>query len=444
MNGERIPVTVLSGSLGAGKTSTLNHLLENAGDLRIAVLVNDMGEINVDAELLSAGADVVADGGMAELSNGCICCERQDDLESEVARLAAERDFDVLVVEASGISEPEPIARLFLTESRAAAVYDLDTLVTVVDANLFVETFGDRERVERQTAPGDDDRPLSDLLVEQVEVANVILLNKTDLVDESDHDRAAELIGALNPGAEIIRTVHSRVDHDRILETGRFEPEDLGDDVTGTRAHDSETSEYLHHEDDENPANDKHGHSEHEHHHVHDHHGHSKHDHDHDDNDHSHKDHDHRSPEQTYGVTSFTYRRRRPFHPERLWSFVRDLPPSVVRSKGLTWVAGLDDVSLTFSQAGPTATFESVGPWIASLHEIERDLYRDANPSLRWDDDHGDRRTELVFIGQDIPESDIVDRLDSCLVTDDEWSDAPEVDDRYPIEEGASVQMDLR
>ncbi|MEF8779760.1 MAG: GTP-binding protein, partial [Haloferacaceae archaeon] len=278
MNGSDTPVTLLSGSLGAGKTTTLNHLLENAGDRRVAVLVNDMGEINVDAELLSAGTDLAAEGGVAELSNGCICCERQDDLESEVARLAAEREFDYLVVEASGISEPEPIARLFTTASRAAAAYAFDTLATVVDANRFIETFGDRDGIERRTAPGSDDRPLSDLLVEQVETANVLLLNKCDLVDEGDLVRAEELLATLNPGARVVRTVRGRVDPDELLDTGLFDPADLGGGGAPT------FDVHAGHGDDTESAAHDHG--------------------DHGGHDHGDHDHDHTSPEQTYGITS--------------------------------------------------------------------------------------------------------------------------------------------
>ncbi|AUX10789.1 GTPase, G3E family [Halalkaliarchaeum desulfuricum] len=411
MTTSKIPVTLLSGSLGAGKTSTLNHLLVNAGNRRIAVLVNDMGEINIDAELLSAGTDVAADGGIAELSNGCICCERQDDLETEVARLADERDFDYLVVEASGISEPEPVARLFTTASRAAAAYELDTLATVVDATQFLETFDDSETVERKTAPGAEDRPLSDLLVEQIETANVLLLNKCDLVDDEELELAEELLSTLNPGAKVVRTVHGQIDPEEILATGCFDPDNLGE-VGG-----APTFEIDHPED-----------------------GHHDHEHDH--------DHDHATPERTYGITSISYRRRRPFHPERLWEVVNDLPGAVVRSKGLCWLAGQDDVAVSYSQAGPTVRFEAVGPWIAGLPEIERDLYRDGNRDLPWDDEHGDRRTELVFIGHDVDDAGITERLDACLVTDDEWENMgrkpTDQGAGYPTEIGASVEIDLR
>jgi len=391
-----IPVTVLCGPLGAGKTTTVNHLLEHNDGRSIAVLVNDMGSVNVDADLLSAGTDLAADGGVAELSNGCICCERQDDLETEVARLASERDFEFLLVEASGISEPEPIARLFTTGSRAAAAYDLDTMVTVVDAERFLGAFGDSDGIERETAPGDTDRPLSDLMVEQIEYADVVVLNKTDLVDDAGLDRAEELIRELVPRARIYRTTEGRVDAGDILGTGLFDPAETGSGA-GWQQH---TGEHANGDVDDGHDHDGHGHA----------------------------DHDHASPDEVYNVSSFVYERRRPFHPGRIHGLLGDLPPSVVRSKGVFWVAGRDESALLLSQAGPNARVEVLGPWLASLPEIERDLYRGNRPDVEWDDEHGDRRTELVFIGQEIDDS-LVDRLDDCLVTDEEWEAG--VDDEW-------------
>lgn len=383
---DKIPVTVLSGGLGAGKTTAVNHILHNSAGRSIAVLVNDMGEINVDAELLATGTDIAATGGIAELSNGCICCELQDDLETEVARLASERDFEYLLVESSGISEPEPVARLFTTSSRAAAAYDLDTMVTVVDASQFVGTFGDMGHVERETAPDSEDRPLSDLLIEQVEFADVILLNKCDLVADADLDHAEELLAALAPRAEIVRTVHAQVDPDDILDTGLFDPTETGSGAAWQQA----ISEAGHARSGEA---------------VHD---------------HASSHHDHAHPDEVYSVSSFTYRRRRPFHPERIAGLFADLPPSVVRSKGVFWVAGRDETALLLSQAGPNVRIEVLGPWLASLPEVERDLYRGSRPEADWDEEHGDRRTELVFIGRGIDEATLVARLDDCLTTG-EW-----------------------
>ena len=393
---DAVPVTILSGSLGAGKTTLLNHLLTGAGDRDIAVLVNDMGDINVDADLVSGNTDLAVDGGVAELSNGCICCELRDDLETAVVRLARERGFDHLVVEASGISEPRPVARLFTTGSQAAARYDVASVVTVVDARQFHDAFGDEGAATRRGEADDGTRPLSDLLVEGVEFANLVVLNKTDLVTAAELDAVEEMVRALRPDAEVVRTEHSRVDPDTVLDE-RYDPT-TADEAGWKRALDGD-------------------------------------DHDHDGG-HAH-DHDHAHPEAVYGVTSFTYRRRRPFHPERVRSLLADLPAAVVRSKGTSWIATGADLSYTMGQAGPSVRVEAAGPWIASLPEFERDAYRRNRSNLDWDEEWGDRRTELVFIGREMDDDALVAALDDCLLTDDEMAaDWGDFGDAFPTEAG--------
>jgi len=404
---DAIPVTILSGSLGAGKTTLLNHLLSTAGDRDIAVLVNDMGDINVDADLVSQNTDLAVDGGVTELSNGCICCELQDDLETAVVRLARDRDFDHLVVEASGISEPRPVARLFTTGSPAAARYEVASVVAVVDARQFHDAFGEAGVAERR---GDADadaetRPLSDLLVEGVEFATLVVLNKTDLVTPEELDAVAEMVRALRPDADIVRTEHSRVDPDTVLQA-RYDPA-TADEAGWKRALEADEAERAGHDH----GHDDHGHDDHA---------------DHDD--HAHADHDdHAHPEAVYGVTSFTYRRRRPFHPVRLHALLADLPLAVVRSKGTCWIATGADLSYTMGQAGPSVRMEAAGPWIASLPEFERDAYRRNRSNLDWDEEWGDRRTELVFIGRGMDDEELIAALDDCLLTDDEmassWDD---------------------
>lgn len=393
-----IPVTILSGSLGAGKTTLLNHLLTEAGDRRIAVLVNDMGNVNVDAELIAEGSELDVDDGIAELSNGCICCELQDDLETAVVRLAKDQSFDHLVVEPSGISEPAPIARLFTTESRVAARYGVDSIVCVLDTPYFLEMFSGDE-VERRGDEGD--RPLSDLLVEQVETANVVLLNKADRCSDDELERATELVAGLQPNAETIPTEFSAVDPDRVLDTGHFARERMQSLPAWKRLLEGESSE------------DANGGS-----------------HDH--------DHAHAHPDEVYGVNSFIYRRREPFDPERVATVLRELPPEIVRAKGTAWIAG-NDLRISLSVAGPSVRATAQGPWIASLPEIEREMYRSNRPELSWDDEHGDRRNELVFIGTEYDRAEIETALEEALVGPEAGTDR--ADGSFPAEAGEETVL---
>jgi len=418
---DRIPVTVLSGSLGAGKTTLLNHLLANAGDRDVAVLVNDMGDVNVDADLIAEGSEVDVDG-VTELSNGCICCELQDDLESAVVRLASERSFDNLVVESSGISEPAPVARLFTAESRAAARYRVDALVTVIDTRQFLDAFAGDEVPRRRVDPSaseaeaDDERPLSDLLVEQIEVSNLVACNKADLCTDAEIDEAVDLVGALQPDAETVVTEFSAVDPNRLLGVGLFDERELGDLPGWKRVLAEAGSE----RGGERDPGDGEG------------------------------DHAHRHPDEVYGVTSFTYRRRRPFHPDRLAALLRDLPTDVVRSKGMLWVAGTDQRQQV-GQAGRSVRVTALGPWIATLPPVERDMLRSNRPDLDWDDERGDRLTEYVVIGTGVDEEALVSRLDDALLTDDELAalgspsvgdDPTDADpDPFPTERGDEVAL---
>ncbi|QLG51158.1 CobW family GTP-binding protein [Natrinema halophilum] len=401
---QKTPVSILSGSLGAGKTTLLNHLLATAGDRTLATLVNDVGEVNVDAELVAEGSELELEGGVAELSNGCICCELQDDLETAVVRLARDRSFDHLVVESSGISEPAPVARLFTTESRVAARYTVDTLVTVVDTPAFLESFGGEETPRRLGS--EDDRPLSDLLVEQVEVSNVVLLNKADLCTESELAAAAELVGALQPDAETIPTEFSAVDPDRLLGAGLFDPKRVNDLPGWKRALAAAAGDHGHGDGAIGEERDDHG--------------------------------GHHHPDEVYGVSSFVYRSRQPFHPGRFAAFLEGLPPSVVRAKGTAWIAD-NEMRVSIAQAGPSVRATARGPWIASLPPVERDMYRSNRPNLEWHDEHGDRQTELVFIGTDYDESALRAGLEDALVNDHEWSDDVDLEGRFPDEKGVEV-----
>lgn len=394
---KQTPVTILSGALGAGKTTLLNHLLKNA-DERVAVLVNDMGELNVDAELIAEGGSAE---GIAQLENGCICCELQGDLETAVMRLARSREFDHLVVESSGISEPAPVARLFTTQSKAAAVYEVDTLVTVVDGVAFFDLFAGAGSPERAEVGENESRPLSDLLIEQAEFCDVLVLNKCDRLSGNELDEVETILQTLAPDVRIIRTEFGALSPDEILHTGLFDPDE---DSAGWQRALSNTD--------------------------HDHDGHDNHD------GHHHAGHDHRHPDEEYGISSFTYGRRRPFDPGELTELLESLPDELIRAKGTFWVAGRK-AKLRLSYAGRISRITTGEQWIASRPEIERDLYRSNHPELAWDETWGDREQALVFIGRKLDETTLIERLDACLADTEDGDGGP-----FPERNGEAIEFE--
>jgi G3E family GTPase len=348
-----IPITLISGPLGAGKTTLVNTLLNDPGDRRIAVVVNDMGELNVDAELL----DRETDDGVIDLSNGCICCRLQDDLVTEVTRLAEERSFDYLVVEASGISEPIPIARTLTVGTDERTVPDrfrLDTTVSVVDAYGFWKAFDPSASLPDE-AP-DPERPLTEVLVDQIEFCDVLLLNKCDMVPDGELDAVEGAIRELQPRAAIHRTTHSDVEPSAVLDTGRFDFEAAKRQQGWKRA-------LAAAEGDESDGHD----------------------------------HGAQPAPAAHGVESFVYRRERPFHPERFDDWLDDWDGDVVRMKGFTWVASRPTEVIGVSQAGPAVQ---------------------AGPIGEWGDD--DPRTRLVIIGRSPDADAITAALDDCLANESE------------------------
>lgn len=375
MEGDRIPVTLVSGTLGAGKTTLVNNVLRNAGRYDVAVLVNDMGEVNVDAELIAGSAD----DDVIDLTNGCICCRLQDDLVTEVNRLARERSFDVLLVEASGISDPVPVARTFLGETDGEEdptdYYRLDTVVSVVDAYGFWKEFD--PDAERPTAVEEPGRTLADVLVDQVEFCDVVVLNKCDLVPEDELDEVERVVRELQPRATVYRETYADVSPEAVLDTGLFDYEEVSRS-TGWKRRLREGA--ADHGDD--------GHAGH---------------------DHAEGGHDHAA---AHGVTSFLYESARPFHPERLDDYLEEWPDGVVRAKGFFRLATRPETVMGLNRAGPSVT---------------------AGPIGRFGPDD-DRRTRLVFIGTDVPEASVRSALDDCLATEAELEDAGELSDPFPSE----------
>lgn len=400
---EQRPVTMLSGGLGAGKTTLVNQLLSDAGQqYDIAVLVNDVGEINIDADLIERGSELSMEDGVTELSNGCICCGLQSELDRELIRLAMERSFDYLVIEPSGISDPVPIAQRFVNPGRASTLYDLDTIATVVDAAQFHRVFVDGEAV---TPTEDGTRPLSELLAEQVEFCDVVVLNKCDLVSDAKRAAVENVLETLHPGVDIIRTTDGAVDPETILGTGGF-------DAAEAQA----AARWKQELSGDHEQTDAHGHAH--------------------DDDH---EHNHRHPPEEFGVDSFVFERQRPFHPERLAEWLGSFPEAVIRSKGHLWVAGRERYSLALSQAGPEIHVTVNGRWVASLPKDQQETYRERRPTLNWDAEWGDRESALVFIGSGMDQTAIIESLTDCLVDDEEWDagwDA--VENRFPGRRGES------
>jgi len=339
------------------------------------------------------------DGGITELSNGCICCGLQDELYQELVRLAFEEEFDYLVIEASGISDPVPIAQRFVAPKRASTLYELDTTVTVVDAAQFHRAFVDGRSI-KQTEDGS--RPLSELLAEQVEFCDVLVLNKCDLVTDEQRRAVERVLETLHPGVEIVRTTESAVEPDTVLGTGRFDTDDANQSARWKQVLSNDREETT------DPERNTDGHSD-------------SHDGDDagggDDHDHAHdEENNHLHPPEEFGVDSFIYERHRPFHPERFSEWLHSFPDSVIRSKGHLWVAGRDRYALNLSHAGTQAHLEVNGRWAATLPAFERESYRESRPDLHWDEQWGDREIKLVFIGAGMDESAITTSLDSCLV----------------------------
>lgn len=382
---QKLPVTVLSGFLGAGKTTLMNHILNNREGKRVAVIVNDMSEVNIDADLIRDGGANLSrtEETLVEMSNGCICCTLRDDLLREVRRLAEDGRFDYLLIESTGISEPLPVAATFNFRSEAgdslADVSRLDTMVTVVDAVNILRDYSSTDFLkDRGESLGEeDDRALVNLLVEQIEFADVVILNKVDTASAEQTDAARKIVRSLNPDAELLETTMSRVPLDKVLNTGRFDHEKAEEhplwykELYGFGEHKPETEEY--------------------------------------------------------GIHSFVYRARRPFHPQKFHQFINSSWQGVIRAKGHFWLATRPEWVGELSQAGALVRHSAMGFWWANVPKARwpEDPAWQAHVAKNWDPVYGDRRQEIVFIGTDMDEASIRRQLNGCLIGDANAKDMP-------------------
>ena len=399
----QIPVLLLTGYLGSGKTTLLNRILNNRRGIKFAVIVNDIGEVNIDADLIQKGGIVgQKDDSLVALQNGCICCTLKMDLVEQLHEIAAMHKFDYIVIEASGICEPEPIAQTICSMPQMGVEYvvdgvpRLDCIVSVVDALRMKDEFSCGKDLTKRDI-GEED--IENLVIQQIEFCNIILLNKASEVSKEELHRVEEVIRALQPKAQIIECDYADVDLDLLLNTSLFDFEKAATSASWVSLVEGPAPEEE--DDDDDDEHDEHHHHEHEHHHEHHH-------------------HEHEGGEvEEYGIGTYVYYRRQPFDINKFDHFVaRKWPKSVIRAKGLCYFTNDTDLCYLFEQAGKQVSLKNAGQWYATMPERQLQRMLDTDPVLRrdWDENYGDRMQKIVFIGQHLDKKEIADALDACLV----------------------------
>ena len=419
----KTPVLLLTGYLGSGKTTLLNRILSNQKGIRFAVVVNDIGEVNIDAELIQQGGIVdQKDDSLVALQNGCICCTLKMDLVEQLHDLLAMKRFDYIVIEASGICEPAPIAQTICSMPTLAPQYvkdgiaELDCIVTIVDAMRMRDEFCNGENLIKNTIADDD---IENLLIQQIEFCNLVLVNKAADVSLPELNRIKQIIHALQPKAEIVECNYGDVDFDKILNTKMFDFDEVAGSAAWIQA--IENHDEVHDEDDEEEVEHEHHHEhEHEHHHEHEHEHHHEHDEEHPEGctcGHCHHNEETGEAEE-YGIGTFVYMRRRPFNLGLFDNFVaRHWPKNVIRAKGICYFGDEFDTCYVFEQAGKQFQLRNAGQWYATMpaDELEDLMLREPAVRKDWDEEYGDRMQKLVFIGQNLDKKEISALLDECL-----------------------------
>lgn len=406
------PITLLCGYLGAGKTTLLNQVLNNQKGFKVAVIVNDIGEVNVDEKLIAKGANITDTSSIVPLTNGCICCTLKTQMAQNIEDIIASGKFDYIMIEASGVCEPMPIAQELETIQNG----HLDNVVGVVDAKRLVDEFAGGDSLLKDK----DEEDIESLLVQQIEFCSTLVINKKDLVTDDQFKKVRAVINAIHPGVKIIETDHGKVDVADILATGSFNFAEVYSSAGWCRA--LEEDDHADHDDDDDDDDD-----DHDEHHDHDEHGEHEHHHRHDDDEdeehghhHGHHHHEHRhadEDEDEYGIGTMIYHRRAPFDRNKLDYYIRKWPRNIIRCKGIIWFEDDRDMALLFETSGQQVQLQVTGKWIASAPKREMEKLLEENPAIEadWDDLYGDRMIKLCIIGQNLDKEKIFKELDACL-----------------------------